>query len=605
MTSTLALATVPSTRPIPEELLEADRELARLGRGEAQLRLRIGELLDALFVSNGHHELGFSSIGAYAVERCQQSRRWERSTRGLARSLRQRGLTAVRRAVMSGRIGFSMAELLAKHATPENQDALVAEALGSTVRAMQARLTGKKPKPEEEEPDVRSTRWVTRDELLMMSASRMLVGHLIGTRASDEMTITALLGEAETTLQSLGGCTVEGVTLPALSPERIEAGLAALRAAHARRSGSPDRSEPSNVGPSPAPVLVPVVEDKPLPAAPRELDREIVRIARQLAQRNLRMGRLAQRLLAGGAWRRLGYDSFAQYARERVGVSLSSLEHRATLARRVARYPALGEALCRGDVGYEAALLLGRVLGDAASRGLVRAWIQRARVRTYKHLKEEVDAVLLATSLTPDVGREPPDAEDLEVIAELERSVQSGELFRSYLGGHNRGPQTYVTFASGEDGPGPLRPLRLRLPVEVYAHWKKIEAEFRSVAGPGASFVAFMCFCLWEAWMPYLEAFDDKWKQVYERDRHRCTSPVCERRDVTPHHVKFQAHGGTDELTNMVSLCAWCHLDGIHRGRLRAEGRAPELRWSIGEDPLIEVQGRDAVRIDAGTRPAP
>src|SRR5215467_1141406 len=98
-------------------LAENDAELARLGRGEAQLRLRIGELLDALFERKGHHELGFSSFEAYVVERCQRSRSWGRDTRALAKRIRVRGLSGIRRAILSGRLSMSMAELLARFAT--------------------------------------------------------------------------------------------------------------------------------------------------------------------------------------------------------------------------------------------------------------------------------------------------------------------------------------------------------------------------------------------------------------------------------------------------------------------------------------------------------
>src|SRR5258708_3980289 len=117
-------------------LLESDAELARLGRCEAQVKLRIGELLDALFALGGHHELGFSSIDAYVVERCQHSRAWGRETRGLAKRLRVRSLREVRRAILLGRLGTSMAELLARHATPETEVDLLDRAAESTVRAM-------------------------------------------------------------------------------------------------------------------------------------------------------------------------------------------------------------------------------------------------------------------------------------------------------------------------------------------------------------------------------------------------------------------------------------------------------------------------------------
>src|SRR5687768_3125943 len=209
------------------DLNDSDAELVRLACSQAQVRLRIGELLDALFMRHGHHELGFSSIDAYVVERCHRSRRWGRESRSLARRIRERGLESIRQAVRSGHVGWCMAQVLARYATAENVESLIGEAERSTVREMQAKLTGRE-QPEAEDPiEVTSIRGVSVDEMLMVSASRMLVEYISGARPSDEMLISALLGEAETTLLSLAGARIEQVVLPELDPSAVEAGLEA------------------------------------------------------------------------------------------------------------------------------------------------------------------------------------------------------------------------------------------------------------------------------------------------------------------------------------------------------------------------------------------
>lgn len=71
----------------------------------------------------------------------------------LARRLREKGLVAIRRAIFEGRIGSSMAELLARYATKENEAELLEEAARSTFRAMQAELTGKSPAQSDAEAD--------------------------------------------------------------------------------------------------------------------------------------------------------------------------------------------------------------------------------------------------------------------------------------------------------------------------------------------------------------------------------------------------------------------------------------------------------------------
>ena len=36
---------------------------------------------------------------------------------------------------------------------------------------------------------------------------------------------------------------------------------------------------------------------------------------------------------------------------------------------------------------------------------------------------------------------------------------------------------------------------------------------------------------------------------------------------LTPHHIEFQSHGGTDDLSNLLCLCMPCHND-VHDRRL-------------------------------------
>jgi hypothetical protein len=235
------------------------------------------------------------------------------------------------------------------------------------------------------------------------------------------------------------------------------------------------------------------------------------------------------------------------------------------------------------------------VVGRWATKELVSAWIDRARRRTIKYLREEVGAVMAAVTMDPRVSRSPPKEDDMAAVAELEREVQSGELLGSFHLAALRGPQTSVTLAAATAEPGVRRTLRLTLSADLYAHWQAVEADFVRLGGVRDSFVSFLCMCLWETWQPYLEQWDDKWKEIYQRDRCRCTSPVCERHDVTPHHITFKAHGGSDAPSNVTAPCDWCHLDGVHGGRLEVEGEASHLTWRIGRDPILAVVGRKKI----------
>jgi hypothetical protein len=52
------------------------------------------------------------------------------------------------------------------------------------------------------------------------------------------------------------------------------------------------------------------------------------------------------------------------------------------------------------------------------------------------------------------------------------------------------------------------------------------------------------------------------------------------------HHIRFRSAQGSDEMENRVTVCAFHHLRGIHKGILRCVGRAPDgLRWEMGIRP--------------------
>jgi hypothetical protein len=68
--------------------------------------------------------------------------------------------------------------------------------------------------------------------------------------------------------------------------------------------------------------------------------------------------------------------------------------------------------------------------------------------------------------------------------------------------------------------------------------------------------------------------------EIYARDGLRCTNPLCTRRDCQPHHNRFRAHGGGDEPENLTTLCTWCHLEGVHGGRIAVPRTASSGTWA-------------------------
>src|SRR5688572_8890238 len=113
-----------------------DATLASHAREECALRLRLGQLLEILG-RGAVFELGFSSLGAYGVERCERSVRWVEAARCLAR--RVEALPELRRAMAMGTVSWTMGEVLARVATPASEQRWLELAMSRTVRQVRER----------------------------------------------------------------------------------------------------------------------------------------------------------------------------------------------------------------------------------------------------------------------------------------------------------------------------------------------------------------------------------------------------------------------------------------------------------------------------------
>jgi hypothetical protein len=137
--------------------------------------------------------------------------------------------------------------------------------------------------------------------------------------------------------------------------------------------------------------------------------------------------------------------------------------------------------------------------------------------------------------------------------------------------------------------------IRLEMSAELAEQWRDLEQRFRRSSLPG-SFVAFLCVATLRSWS---HVFDSKeaYSHIYAREGFRCKSPVCTDRKLTPHHLRFRSLGGSDDDDNLAGLCLWCHLEGIHGGRIRATPPASNIHWTIGRDPVLEVQHRRRMQV--------
>jgi len=128
--------------------------------------------------------------------------------------------------------------------------------------------------------------------------------------------------------------------------------------------------------------------------------------------------------------------------------------------------------------------------------------------------------------------------------------------------------------------------IALHAPASVIA---LLEDAIESCRGPGEQ--------RWKAFERVLAHAYLTWKAqprhrdpIFERDAWTCQVPACtSRSNLNDHHLTFRSHGGDNDQSNRVTVCAAHHLYGIHRGIIRAHGEAPD--HVVWETPLMRTLG--------------
>jgi hypothetical protein len=632
------------------EALEAlDAELCRVALRVGVLRLAMAEGLEALARCGGHHELGFATVEGYALERCERSARWVQGSRSLARRLA--GLPAIRRALVRGEIGFCMAQAIAGVARAKDEQLWLEESRRRTVREMRALVrermnrdaaadvapathtdtlpathtdtlpathadtlpathtdalpathTDTRPDAhtdtdaaarggqmfaaEDEEPRVTLSVTVNSEDEWLFEHARLLGKHA-GTLGSEML--DALLGEGTTSLLAeMDRSSIEPFdeTLDERGPQRAwEQELARFRDEAEKRCECRIAARPRMVlGDAQAGELT-------WDGGAEGMDAQLRRVAAELARRDLVVGELAEGFWKADGWRRLGFATESQYARERLGMSLSAVKAKRALARRGQELSRLHDAVKARELGYEAA----RLVASVASRETVESWVERARERTVKHLREEVDVAQMLGRLGVDTMMAPPAVTTMEAMAGLERQIVTGEPLQS---GESQ------LFAGVDEGRRHDRDSRGRVVLTFrvgegtrrYYRW--LERTYLRHGPRAGSFFGYLCRAFIGVWQERSRE-RASYADIYERDLFQCTSPVCLRRALTPHHLVFRSHGGDDSPDNVASLCVWCHLEGVHRGMLTVEPPASKMRWRLGRSGHTVVQNRRRVRVEA------
>jgi hypothetical protein len=344
-----------------------------------------------------------------------------------------------------------------------------------------------------------------------------------------------------------------------------------------------------------------------------------------------RIGRLLRVVVDQRIYRSFGYPTFADYVRERLGISARKAWGLLKVEKATVRSAEFDDAYRDGRLSWVRALSLLPVL----DRQNAPAWIARAESVTVRRLNDEVEWVLTArdvfgstVSLAPPpidsplrspVRVTPPEqrrglasaarvqirahgVDSAEAVGECQFvSTSPADLGSPYAPGSPPVPGSPPAPAAApilESPPtsDPQPTPRSQPILEVS------DAEIR-FTGP-ASVVALLRDVLdafaeaseprWTALERLLRHVITYWEStprhpdpVFARDRWRCTVPACSaRRNLHDHHIRFRSRGGDNARDNRTTVCAAHHLHGIHDGTIQASGTAPNaIEWQLGVRP--------------------
>ena len=480
-------------------------------------------------------------------------------------SARLADLPEVAAAFAHGELSWTQVRLLVGVATAESAAAWVEVARGRTVRALEATIAHDTGRPVErddtldEEPRVQVRLRCPRRVRERWHAVTVLA--------------RAVAGEELAPWQVADAVAAEGFSARDLEPEDPLVGLP-----------GPECDPPplERIDPGETPAVFGCLDwsalDEALPADLERLrdgaadvnafalDRRMRALLRATQRIDWQMGRLLRTFFALRLHRLMGFPSAAAYARERLGLSPRKARALVALERKTWEAPALLAAYREGQLSWLRALMLLPVLSEENAP----AWIGRAQAVTVRRLVDEVEWVVerQAAAGVPAAASGPPPPGAALVVAE--RQMRAHEACPPL--------DAQIVFYA----PASLAVL-LREAIAVFAK-------------PGEP-----RWCGFERLLEHVEA---EWQRqprhrdpVFARDGWRCAVPACtSRRNLHDHHLLFRSRGGGNARDNRITVCAWHHLRGIHQGRVRAWGTAPDdVTWELGVRPgcapLLRLHG--------------
>jgi hypothetical protein len=243
---------------------------------------------------------------------------------------------------------------------------------------------------------------------------------------------------------------------------------------------------------------------------------------------------------------------------EQVGISPRKARALIRLDRVGDRCPALREAFQEGRLSWVQAHALAGLLSLPETAPFRDGWVAHAERVTVRRLQEDVDSALecAARGEPPEPpGQEPRQTRARDAVSE-KAEADAAETAR-------------FSFST------PIEVARLLRAVVC-----SVRRRLDRTEGAAWGWLFDHAFESWDAGHAKVR----REHRVFARDGWRCTVPGCSSyRNLHDHHIVFRAVGGNDDLANRTTLCAFHHLRGVHAGRVRVTGTAPQgLRFELG-----------------------
>jgi hypothetical protein len=538
-----------------------DPWLRRLGRQEAACRRVLGRLAAVFLSLQGHQRLGFARLGDYTRERLGLG---AREVQELARvATRLDALPPLAWAFEAGALSWAHVRLLTRVAAPEDAATWVEETSGLTVRELENRLraTGDTGEATTDPPNDDAIDGEPAVPLRVPCPRRVRTAW----RQAVELA-RRVAGEELAVWQAAEAIAAEGLAAQPV-PEGPEGAIGPWPEPGWRHPGAGEQL-PNAADARWAPVADAAPTDIETLGAgcesldARALDSRMRAALQAMARTDWQLGRLLRLFLDLRLERVLGFASGSAYVTERLGCSTRKARALVALERRGFTAPELLDAYRAGRLSWLRALTLLPVVSERTAP----AWLARAHEVTLRRLADEVDWALAARDGLEPVAPPPPDA---DLRAEPRQMCSPGTWAPC---------DDQVTFVGPAAVVGLLRTAIAAFAGPADVPWQGLERLLRHVTTE------------WEARPRHRDP-------IFARDGWRCAVPACtSRRNLHDHHLLFRSRGGGNARDNRITICVWHHLHGLHGGRVRAWGRAPEaIHWEVGIQtggaPLLRTWG--------------